>query len=124
MKVASKYLYISRMSSNAQSTVRAAVAHAEQNKNTSVHEMSLAEFTNLVNLPRETTTTQIISIMTETRRAIMAVRVIEYSASGKKDLLNSNWPIFLFVTVTNSDVSFEVAHISGQISINSMPVDA
>ena len=96
------------MSQEAESTVHAVMAYAEQYKNTPVLKMSLADFRSLVRLPEQTTRNQIVSILAESRRATMAVRVIEYSYSGKKESLSGNWPIFLFVLVTNTDVSIEV----------------
>lgn len=108
MKITSMYHYMPGMSEQAKSTVHATVAYAEQNKHTRVHSMSLAEFCDLANLPRETTRTQVVSILSETRRATMAVRIIDKSAAGQKELLNGSWPIFLSILVTGSHVSFEV----------------
>ena len=96
------------MSHDAESTVYAVMAYAEENKNTPVHRMSLAEFGDLANLLEQTIRNQIISIFAESRRATMAVRVFEYSSSGKKESPSGSWPIFLFVLVTNTDVSIEV----------------
>jgi len=108
MKIISKYLYMSGMSYNAESTVHAAVAYAEQNKNTPVHNFSLSEFLNLANLHKETTRAQVTSILAETRRATMVIRVTENSTTGKKEILNGSWPMFVFFLITDSHVSFEV----------------
>ena len=108
MKVISKYLYMSGMSYNAESTVHAVIAFAEQNKNRLVHNLSFSEFLNLANLHEETTRAQVTSILSETRRATMNIRVIEISAAGKREVLNGNWPMFVFFLITDSHVSFEI----------------
>jgi hypothetical protein len=112
MKVVTKHLYMSGMSYNAESTVQAAVAYAEKNKDTAVHNLSLSEFLTLTNLPKETTRTQVVSILAETRRATMTIRVTENSAIGKKELLSGSWAMFIFILITDSHVSFEVCPYS------------
>ena len=62
MKIVTKYLYMSGMSYNAENTVDAVVAYAQQNKKTPVHNLSLSEFLNLTNLHKETTRAQVTSI--------------------------------------------------------------
>ena len=108
MKITSQYLHTPKMSPDAKRIVQAAVAYAEQNKDTCVHHMPLAEFLNLATLPEETTLAQVISVLSETRRATASIRILDQSSRGKKQLLSGSWPVFLSVLVTSSHVSFEV----------------
>jgi hypothetical protein len=108
MKITSQSLHTPKMSSDAKRLVQAAVAYAEQKKDTCVHHLPFAEFLTLATLPEETTLAQVISVLSETRRATASIRIVDQSSRGKKQLLSGSWPVFLSVFVTDSHVSFEV----------------
>ena len=112
------------MSSDAKRIVQAAVAYAEQNKDTCAHHMPFAEFLTLATLPEDTTLGQVISVLSETRRATASIRIVDQSSRGKKQLLSGSWPVFLSVFVTSAHVSFEVCpHMWEPVSVGSSELD-
>lgn len=124
MKITSQYLHTPKMSSDAKRIVQAAVAYAEQNKARCAHHMPFAEFLTLATLPEDTTLAQVISVLSETRRATASIRIVDHSSRGKKQLLSGSWPVFLSVFVTSSHVSFEVCpHMWEPVSVGSSEPD-
>lgn len=108
VKITSQSLHVPGMPSDVRRVLEAVVAYAEQKKEVRVHDMSLKEFCALAKLPSDTGRSEVISIMSQIRKAIVSVKIVHARNAEKSEVLAGSWPVFLSIFVTSANLSFEV----------------
>lgn len=88
--------------------MNAAVKYAEESKQTRLHSMLIADFCNFSGLDVNTSVSQVINLMKQARRAILSVEVVDVTGSIKKEVTSGSWPVFSFISITKTHISFEV----------------
>lgn len=102
--------YTSGISPQAKTVMNAAVKYAEQNKQTHLHSMLIADFCNFSGLDVNTPVLQVLELMKQARSAILSVSVVDVISSQKKEVTSGSWPVFSFISITKTHISFEVCH--------------
>lgn len=96
------------MSDEAQRATLEAVAYATRTKQKRMHEMTFEEFYELIRLPGEPDRRQLISLLSEMRRATGSSVTVSKSRETNYRRSNGSWPVFISVAVSHTHVSFEV----------------
>lgn len=107
-RITSHRLHAPRISQQAKAILDATVKFAENSKHIRLHNMLISDFCNLSGLDVETPIQHVKILITEARRAVFSVKVVEVTKERKKEVLYGSWPIFSFVSMTKTHVSFEV----------------
>lgn len=101
-------LYTSGISSQAKAVLNAAIKYAEERKQIRLHSMLIADFCNFSGLDVNTPVPQVIKLMKQARRAIFSVEVVDVTGSKKEEITSGSWPLFSFISITKTHISFEV----------------
>jgi hypothetical protein len=108
MKVSTLSLHTPGLTSNIVQAVEAIVEYAERHKDRRVHSMTLPEFCRVAGVPLTTTRAEVIKLMSHTRKATASIRVVEVSRPKKREILVGSWPVFNYIFINHSQISFEV----------------
>ncbi|MGX9696680.1 hypothetical protein ACWYXK_06805 [Janthinobacterium lividum] len=107
-RTTSRRLHTSGMSLKAKDVLDAVIKYAEENKKTRCHSMLIGEFCNFSGLDADTPVREVVNLMTQTRKAVVSVKVINTTSSGKKEVAAGSSPVFSSILITKTHVSFEV----------------
>lgn len=96
------------MSDEARRATLAAVAYAKRTEQKRMHEMTFREFCDLIELPGQADRRQLISLLSEMRRATGSSVTVSNSGETNYRRSNGSWPVFISVSVSHTHISFEV----------------
>lgn len=108
MKVSTFRMHTRGLASDVVQTIKAVVAYAARHKERRAHCMTLSEFCRVVGFPLDTTAEQVIKVVSRAHKATASIRVIEVSLPRNKVLLVGSWPVFDYIFIAHSQVSFGV----------------
>lgn len=103
------------MSDEAQRATLAAVAYATRTEQKRMHEMTFEEFYDLIGLPGQPDRRQLISLLSEMRRATASGDAADSRGETNHRRSNGSWPVFIAVAVSHTHVSFEVCPYMWQV---------
>jgi hypothetical protein len=84
------------------------VAYTEHTTAIAFNRMPLEKFRALANLNKETTRTDIVKIMSHCSKAVASVKQYQQVCNRRKELLSGSWPVFRYISVTATEVIFEI----------------
>ena len=108
MKVSTFKLYTRGLASDVVQTVRAVVAYAEQHKETRVHCMELPDFCRVAGFSVDTKRERIVEVLSRAHNATASLRIVDASLPRKKILLSGSCPVFEYILIAHSQISFKV----------------
>lgn len=96
------------MSDEARRATLAVVAYAQRTEQKHMHKMTFGEFCDLIGLHSQPDRRQLISLMSEMRRATGSSFAVDNSGGTNYRRPYGSWPVFASVAVSHTHVSFEV----------------
>lgn len=84
------------------------IAYTEHTTRIAFNRMSLEKFRALVNLSPETALKDIMRIMSQCAKAVASIKQYEQVGTRRTVLLTGSWPVFRYISITASEVVFEI----------------
>lgn len=107
-KTTFRRLHTSGISAKAKAVVNAVIKYAETNKHLRTHKIPISEFCIFTGLEKDMPTCQVVDLMVRARKVLVSLKVVASAGAKKKEILTGSAPVFDFILITESYVSFEV----------------
>lgn len=101
-------LDIKGLSSKALKVLTAAVTIGLRNRGVQLHNVPIADFCELADLPAATSSSELSSLLTEARNVLGSVEVISTGGQSRDETWGS-WPVFNEVFLSSGQISFEIS---------------
>jgi hypothetical protein len=108
LKVSTLRLHTPGFTSNIIQALDAIIAYAEQHQDRRTHTMEFSEFCTIAGYPLTATREEVVKFVSRTSKATASIRVAEVLRSKKRELLAGTWPVFNYILINETQISFEV----------------